>query len=238
MSQQQKYSIRCPQCGRAQDVALYEALNVQAEPALRDRLLQNQINRVQCADCAFSFRVDKPLLYHDPARDILVYWVPAPPGAEAAGARQFAAMLLSLTQRQPPGTPLPPVHLVFSRVELVERIFLLEAGLEERMIEYVKHLIYLNNRARVDPRTKELLFNADNSTPENLCFVVRDLATLRLEERPLLYNRRAYEQLCAIFRGAEQAAALRQLFPGPYVSARAVLLQAPAAPAPATAPAG
>ena len=236
MAQQQSYPIRCPKCGLTQTVSLYEALNVQTDPALRDQLMQNKINTVQCADCAFSFRVDKPLLYHDPVRGLLVYWLPAPAGAEAAAERQFADLLLALTQRQPPGATLPPVHLVFSRLELVERIFMLEAGLEERMIEYVKHLIYLNNRSQVDPQTKQLLFNAQDSTPENLCFVVQDVASRKLE-RLLHYNRKAYAELCVIFRGPEQARALRTLFPGPYVSARAVLLSAPAEPSPEASPA-
>ena len=237
MSQQPSYPIRCPKCGRTQTVQLYEVLNVQTDPALRDRLMQNKINTVQCADCAFSFRVDKPLLYHDPARGLLVYWVPAPAGAAAAAERQFADLLLALAQRQPPESTLPAVHLVFSRLELVERIFMLEAGLEERMIEYVKHLIYLNNQSRVNPREKNLLFNAQDSTPENLCFVVQDVASRKLE-RLLHYNRKAYEELCVIFRGAEQAQALRTLFPGPYVSARAVLLQASAEPESEAAPPG
>ncbi|MCX6996200.1 MAG: CpXC domain-containing protein [Kiritimatiellaeota bacterium] len=235
MSQQQEYSIRCPKCGQEQTAQLYDAINVQTEPELRDQLMQNKINAVQCVSCASSFRVDKPLLYHDPARGILVYWVPAPAGAEATGERQFADLLLALAERQPPGIVLPAVHLVFSRLEWVERIFLLEAGLDERMIEYVKHLIYLNNHSQVDPRKKTLLFNAQDSTPENLCFVVQDVASRKLE-RLLHYNRKAYAELCALFAGAAQAQALRKLFPSPYVSARAVLLQTPVAAALGTAP--
>ena len=228
MSQQRDYTIRCPKCGQEQPVTLYDAVNVQTEPALREQVMLNQLNRVQCAGCALAFRVDKPVLYHDPERRLLVYWVPAPPGAEAAGERQFAHLLMALAQQQPAGTELPAVHLVFSRLEWVERIFLLEAGLDERMIEYVKHLIYLNNRSQVPPEQKNLLFNAQDSTPDNLCFVVQDIASHQLE-RPIHYNRKAYEELCALFAKAEQAAILRQLFPGPYVSARAVLLQSPPA---------
>ena len=229
MSQQQPYSIQCPKCREEQQVLLYDAINVQTEPALREALMKNQLNAVVCRGCAFSFRVDKPLLYHDPARGILVYWVPAPPGGEAAGERQFAELLLALAGQQAPGAPTPEVHLVFSRVELVERIFLLEAGLDERLIEYVKHLIYLNNRSQLDPAQKQLLFDAQDSTAENLCFVVQDVATRQLEKM-LNYNRAAYAARAVMFKGGDKAQTLRELFPGPYISARAVLLS-PAAPA-------
>ena len=94
-----------------------------------------------------------------------------------------------------------------------------------------------SQKVRICLAEKNLLFNAQDSTPENLCFVVQDVASRKLE-RLLYYNRKAYEELCAMFSGAEQAQALRKLFPGPYVSARAVLLSAPAAPAAAASPPG
>ena len=226
MSQKKNYSIRCPKCAHEQQVELFEALNVTATPALREALMRNQLNAVSCAGCGFTFQVHKPLLYHDAQRNFMIYWLPVPEGAEEAGEQQFAGVLLQLTAQATAGVPLPPVHLVFNRIELVERIFLLEAGLDERLIEYVKHMMYLNNSGKLDPARKALLFNAHDSTPENLCFVVQDVATRQMEAA-LHYPRQTYVALAEMFRADEKQRMLRELFPGPHISARALLRQQP-----------
>ena len=203
---------------------LYESVNVQAEPDLRQRLLANGINVVRCEECELSFRVDKPLLYHDPVRRIMIYLVPFSEDTLETGERQFADLLLRLDGLLPADIPAPNIGLVCSRIELVERIFLLEAGLNERIIEYLKYLLYTRNAERLNPASKELLFNAEDSTEESLCFVVQDIKTRKLEAM-LKYDRSVYAALSEVFDRDEQTPRLLELFPGPRISARALLLK-------------
>ncbi len=224
MSELKTYPIRCPRCQREQSVELYESINVQADPNLRQRLMANDINVVRCKDCELSFRVDKPLLYHDPARRIMIYLVPFGAADLGTGERQFADLLLRLEGLLPADLRAPHIGLVCSRIELVERIFLLEAGLNERIIEYLKYLLYTRNAERLDPATKELLFNAEDSNAESLCFVVQDVETRKLEAM-LKYDRSVYAALSEMFDRDEQTPRLLELFPGPRISARALLLK-------------
>ena len=76
MSISRTVNISCPSCGVQQDVELYDAINVSTEPELKDALMLNQLNRVECPDCELSFRVDLPLLYNEPQNNMLIYWVP------------------------------------------------------------------------------------------------------------------------------------------------------------------
>lgn len=223
MSQTQTYNIRCPQCGSMQDVELYEAANIHIEPELRDEVLSNQLNAVTCQSCDFTFRVDKPLLYHDPDRGFMVNLVPGTEEALTERQDQFSEWIRELTASVPAGIEVPTLHLVLSRVELVERIFLLEAGLNERVVEYVKYLVYSRNGEKLDPAAKVLLFNAEDSTDENLCFVIQDTKSRALEGM-LQFKREAYDGLCETFDRDEQTPSLMELFPGPYISARALLL--------------
>jgi len=71
-----EYEIKCPKCGAPGRVELYETLNAAEEPELRDELMANRLNAVECHGCHFTFRVDKPLLYHDPKRGYMIYWAP------------------------------------------------------------------------------------------------------------------------------------------------------------------
>lgn len=202
---------------------LYESINIKTDPALRDQLMANQVNSVTCRNCEFSFRVDKTLVYNDPDRHLLIYWIPVADRDSEAGEEQFAGLLRQLNAALPDDLRAPAVHLVFNRTELVERIFLLEAGLNERLIEYIKYTIYTRN-TRLDPARKNLLFNTQDSTPEHLCFVVQDVATRKLEA-VLQYDRKAYQALHETFAAEDKSADLLELFPGPHISARLLLVR-------------
>ena len=76
MSRSNHYNISCPSCGQQQEVDLYEAVNVAADPQLKDALMKNLLNRVECPDCGATFRVDMPLLYSDPRHNMLIHWMP------------------------------------------------------------------------------------------------------------------------------------------------------------------
>lgn len=224
MSERSKYRISCPKCGHAQDVELYDSVNVVENPGLRDDLMANRLNSVTCAQCGFSFRVDKALLYHDPARKIMIHLQPLQDRPRGDAERQFSESLDAVNGLLPASIHIPRVHLVFTRTELVERIFLLEAGLNDRVIEYVKYMIYSRNLNKVNPAEKALLFDTQDSTAEALCFVIQDVKTQALEG-VLQYSREAYKALCEMFDQDDQTARLLELFPGPHVSARALLLK-------------
>lgn len=224
MSQQNSYTIHCPKCRHEQAVQLYESINVKDTPELKEKLLANQVNQVTCAQCGLVFRVDKPLVYHDPARSIMIYLVPIGDAAPESRERELGDLLRRMNGLLPAGIKAPEVCLVFSRTELVERIFLFDAGLNERVIEYIKYMIYTRNLTRVNPADKALLFDAQDSTPETLRFVVQDLASRKLEA-VLDYGREAYTALCEMFDKDSQTPNLLELFPGPHISARALLLR-------------
>jgi hypothetical protein len=224
MSEKSSYSITCPRCKHLLDVQLYDSLNVGNEPALKEMLMHNQVNAVTCSKCELAFRVDKPVLYSDPSKRILVYWIPTREDEYEAGEEQFRSWLCEMGTLLPEDVRAPDVHLVFSRVELVERIFMLEQKLNERVIEYIKYLIYARNVGKMLPADKALLFNAEDSTDETLCFVVQDVPTRQLES-VLQYSRDAYKALSETFNDNEKAADLLELFPGPYINARAQLMR-------------
>ncbi len=201
---------------------LYESVNVKQDPELRDALMANKINEVTCTGCEFSFRVDKTLLYSDPDHRLLVYLYPAAPGQYREGEDQFGEFMRNMLKMMPDDVQPPDVHLAFNRIEMVEIIFMVDAGLDPRLIEYIKYQIYSRNSVKIDPRQKILLFNAEDSDEDNLCFVVQDEESRRFES-VIHYPRETYRGIEEMFGTEEGAVELLELFPGPYVSARALL---------------
>jgi hypothetical protein len=220
MSTQKTYPIRCPQCGHEQKVELYDSINVSQQPELKAALFENRLNRVLCTSCEASFRIDKPLLYHDPSRNILIHWMPDTAVSRDEILDEFDRSMEELRSALPDGMEPPRVRLVFTRAELVELIFIIEAGMEERVVEYIKYTIHTQNPIRVAPATRQLLLNVQDSTADELLFAVQNTETLELEE-VLRYPRAAYHGVKEMYR--KDPDEFTDLFPGPYISARNVL---------------
>ncbi|MEI6892494.1 MAG: CpXC domain-containing protein [Pontiella sp.] len=223
MSISRTVNISCPSCKTQQDVRLYDAVNINTDPELKDALMQNQLNRVECIDCDLSFRVDKPMLYNDPELKMLIHWVPESEemGREAI-LEEFEQSLDKMNEMMPEGEKVPNVQLVMSRVELVELIFLLEAGLNPRVVEYVKYSIYTRNLEKIDPQKFRLLLNVQDSTDEEFCFVMQNAKSQVLGEM-LRYGRTAYDSMAELYK--ENSDEFTDMFPGPYISARDLLLE-------------
>lgn len=225
MSEKATYRIACPKCSHEQSVELWGSINIKTEPDLRQALLENKLNMVTCGKCAFAFRVDKQLIYSDPVNRVLIYWFPATEETAAENEDQFIAAIAEITKTLPEGSEAPSVHLVFNRTELIERIFMKETGLDERVIEYIKYTMFTRNAKKLDPAAKTLLFNAHDSNDSTLCFVVQDLATKKFEA-VLHYDRKSYDALAETFTSDEEKSFdLLELFPGPHISARHLLLR-------------
>lgn len=223
MSEKKQYNITCPSCRFQQDVELYESINVGADPALKQMLMENRLNRVECVNCDQSFRIDTPLLYNDPANNVLIHWLPAVGGVtQEQILEDFDQSMTELDKLLPADMVPPRVRLVFTRVELVELIFIIEAGMNERVVEYIKYSIYTRNAAKVSPEKFRLLLSVHDSTEEELCFAMQDVETQELSDL-LRYGRPAYESLVEMYDS--NAEEFFEMFPGPYVNARQLLLE-------------
>jgi transcription elongation factor Elf1 len=220
MSAAKTYNIRCPHCGHQQSVELYDSINVSQQPDLKTALFENRLNRIQCESCEASFRIDKPLLYHDPDRNILIHWMPDTAVSREEILDEFDKSMEELRTALPEDIEPPRVRLVFTRAELVELVFILEAGMEERVVEYIKYTLHTQNMKRVPPAEKQLLLNVQDSTAEELLFAVQNTETFELEDL-LRYPRSAYRNMIDMYRKNPEE--FTELFPGPYISARGVL---------------
>ena len=227
MSRQQTYSITCPSCGFQQEVALYEAINVSEDPQLKDALMQNWLNRVECPECSVTFRVDMPLLYSDPKHRMLIHWMPESDQMPRDRILdEFDQTLDRINEIVPEDVAVPAVRLVLTRVELVELIFMIEQGFNQRVVEYVKYSIYTRNPEKIDPHRFRLLLNVEDSTEDELCFVMQDVDSRELGG-VLRYGRAAYQSMCELYE--ESPEEFMEMFPGPCISARNMLLDEEAA---------
>ena len=223
MSIKRSVNITCPGCGTTQDITWVEVLNAQTDPDLKEDLMHNRLNRVSCSDCDIDFRVDLPLLYTDAKAELMIHWVPENEDVNREQIlEEFDEVIERMNAEAEEQVPVPNVRLVMTRVELVELIYMVESGMNQRVVEYVKYSIYTRNQEKLDPEHHRMLLNVEDSTDDELVFVMQNVEDQQLGQ-VLRYGRSAYESLLELF--ADDPEEFMEMFPGPCISARDVLLE-------------
>ena len=154
MSRRTNIPLNCPACGRAHTFGAWNSLNVTLDPQEKPRLLDGSLTRFTCDGCGHTADVVYPLLYHDMEKQLMVWLLPE--GGEDPGD---------------PSDPdeLPPAMrktlgagYTFRRVgshnELREKIYVYDAGLDDRVIEVVKLILWEQMPEDQKPADATLLF--------------------------------------------------------------------------------
>ena len=153
----------------------------------------------------------------------MIHWVPENEDANREQIlEEFDEVIERMNVEADEHVPAPNVRLVMTRVELVELIYMVEAGMNQRVVEYVKYSIYTRNQEKLDPECHRMLLNVEDSTDDELMFVMQNVEDQQLGQ-VLRYGRSAYESLLELF--ADDPEEFMEMFPGPCISARDVLLE-------------
>lgn len=73
---QNAMTVRCSNCGQPVQAQVVNVIDVSKTPQLKMQLLSGQLNVADCPTCGASSALHVPLLYHDPAKELLVAYVP------------------------------------------------------------------------------------------------------------------------------------------------------------------
>ncbi|MBI5878000.1 MAG: hypothetical protein HZB53_10130 [Chloroflexi bacterium] len=76
MSAPQTTTVRCPQCRQPIQAQIYSIVDVGREPSLKSALLRGQINALACPQCGYRGALGAPMLYHDPAKQLALVFLP------------------------------------------------------------------------------------------------------------------------------------------------------------------
>jgi hypothetical protein len=136
--------VRCPACGQEQDCALTQTIDTAENLVDKLKLVAGELNMLECK-CGKRTQLAANLLFTDRARGYYCQVVPGDEQAMDEAAAAFAASGVSGTRR-----------LVPSQNALVEKVKLLDAGLEDWAIEMVKVLLL----ASIGELDRVLLFDA------------------------------------------------------------------------------
>ncbi|MCQ2349243.1 MAG: CpXC domain-containing protein [Paludibacteraceae bacterium] len=128
MAEVHDITIKCPKCGEDGAFKVWTSVNATLNPELREKVLDGSMFHFHCEKCGGDFILPNPTLYHDMNHQFMVWLVANPsdkmPGFSLSGNPEFANY---------------KCRVVSSLDELNEKIFIFESGLNDVVIEIIKH---------------------------------------------------------------------------------------------------
>ena len=127
-------TIKCPNCAREAEFKTWSSLNVTLDPLEKKRLISRELFQFKCPGCSTVTDIVYPMLYHDMTGHQMIFLIPdAPDGTPQPPPRGFEASVLAAMAAEG-----YRFRIVGSQNDLVEKILIFDAGLEDGPMEMVK----------------------------------------------------------------------------------------------------
>jgi len=88
-------SVTCPNCKNTFAIQVRTVIDVGEEPELKEEFLKGQVNYAQCPKCGMGGMLTSAIVYHDPAKELLITYVPSEMGLSADQQEKYVGSLVS-----------------------------------------------------------------------------------------------------------------------------------------------
>lgn len=121
----------CKKCGATRKVEIYRSINVASDPELKGKVISGEAFLWECPGCGTSNLMTYECLYHDPVAKLMFWMLPF---GEPEGPQKDAIM----NQTRAMGDY--RLRIVDNPGDLIEKVMIAEAGLDDRCMELVKYV--------------------------------------------------------------------------------------------------
>ena len=143
-------NITCPECGHEQEFTIWRSLNVTLNPELKDPLIRGELTTFTCEACGETTHVVYGMLYHDMDQELMISLSrdDVPPLDDLGPLQSYLQDMMKSYR----------FRLVRTRNELVEKVRIFDAGLDDRVVQLFK-VVLRAQLAMADHATEgQLLF--------------------------------------------------------------------------------
>ncbi len=214
--------LACPNCEARFSVE--PVTQLEPDSPYLSALVAGTLNCVECPQCHNHLNIPLRLVYRDPVRPFMVVHEVKKVSAEMrkAVAQQLdeeataAAVEAKLLR--------PTVRLVWTRQDFIEKIFLHQNGLDDRVVEYAKYQLFNGGAdGAINGASHSLLYDFTQKDPEQLVFLVFERSSgrpIRILQVPMAEYQRMAEEFQV---NPQLQKELELAFPGCYVSVDSLL---------------
>lgn len=200
MSNTTMITAQCPHCNADIEIPYVEEVNVEKQPEAKAAILSGDFFKYTCPECGKDISTAGPLLYHDPAVPTMLYFVPS--GFDAS-TDKLDEMLSLIQGMEGDKASLYQARLIPTIDKLLEKIYIQDAKLDDRVVELVK-LAYLKHYGR-ELQTKgsihaTLFMPSKDGNDAQIIFIfeeTHDMATVDFSEDFYAYFATEYSEQLA-----------------------------------------
>lgn len=152
MSINSHQTLKCPKCGQMSDITVWNSITVKDSPDLKEDLLHGKVNVFRCASCAQVGLMPTPLLYHDEDMKLMISFSPC---NDPLMEHQLFDNIKKSSHESDELEKLEGYNLRFvtDYNELLEKILIFDAGLNDKAIEVIKLMILSQDIEKSQQRT-------------------------------------------------------------------------------------
>ena len=149
-----KELLQCPICLNEIEATVWDVIEADTDPDLKEKLLCKDLQTQQCLNCGQAWIPARPMLYRDNAGKMIIY---CRSGQTEEQARAILAKVPVL-----PGWNL---RLVADYNQLIEKIHITDHRCDDRLIEFIKLAVKRQGVEDQDAAIAQLFFlTADDQT--------------------------------------------------------------------------
>lgn len=170
MSRHSMEKITCPKCGCESDFMIWSSINTVLDPEMFEKVRTGEAFAFTCPECGHTAGVEYGCLYHQMNDEMMIYYVPDPDGVEKAydmfrGDSKVSELMGKMQDNY-------LYRIVQSKNELREKLFIFDAGLDDRAIEIIK-VFYAQKLREDNPEISvdEIRFEAGENDEIGLVFI-------------------------------------------------------------------
>ncbi len=141
--------VQCPNCKQPVVMEIEQLFDVGTDPQAKQRLLSGTVNVLRCPHCGYQGNIATPIIYHDPAKELLLTYFPPELNVPVMEQERRNAPLLnrivnSLKQEQRKGYLFKPQQM-YTLQTLIEKVLEGE-GITKEMLDAQKKRVELFQR--------------------------------------------------------------------------------------------
>lgn len=169
--------INCPNCGTPYVVDVHQVIDVGRQPELKQMLLSGQLNGAVCPSCGTGGQLSTAMLYHDPANELFMIYVPPEMGLDQMQQQQLIGRLTrevidNTPMEQRRGYMLMQPMTVLTLQSFMEKVLETEGITKEMIDRQRKQAELLNTLAKADADVVDYLIKERASEIDETFFAM------------------------------------------------------------------
>ena len=193
MTMKKNVSVTCPACHEAGEFTIYNSINTQLDPELREAVRDGSLFQFTCPHCGERTVVDYPFLYHEMEHHFMINYGPLEDGAKALAMLRGKGVADADWAAEMEKTTDPYVlRAVDDRLAFREKLFIFDAGLDDRIVEIYKCMVLYQFAAAGKAQGDEEAYFFTDSKGNNRVQVTRGRETVAMADFPRKMYRDIY----------------------------------------------